>query len=118
MPEDFEFKYKAKIIKVVDGDTFDAEIDLGFNFKAKVRFRMYGLNAPETYGIPKDSEQYKEGLKTKEWLLARLLNKEVILHTFKDKTEKYGRYLASVRIENIDIGEQMIQEGLAERRFY
>ena len=53
------YKYNAKLIRVIDGDTVDALIDLGFNVWVKKRIRLYGINAPETR--TKDLEEKKAG---------------------------------------------------------
>ena len=114
MTETFEFKYKVKITHIVDGDTFDADVDLGFGIFYKMRFRMFGIDTPETYGVKKTSEEYKKGLLSTNWLIEKIDGKEVILYTHKDKKGKYGRYLASVSIEGADVGAQMLKEGRAK----
>ena len=88
------YQYSAKILKVVDGDTVHAEVDLGFDTKQKMTFRLLGLDAPETR--TKDLEEKRRGNEVKEWLTKRIENRNVIVETKKDKKEKYGRYLAVV----------------------
>jgi micrococcal nuclease len=65
------YTYKAKVVRVVDGDTIDALIDLGFDIHKKIRIRMVGMNAPESR--TRDLEEKKRGLAAK----ARL--KEILL---------------------------------------
>lgn len=84
------YEYKAKITNVVDGDTFDFEIDLGFGITYKNRLRLYGLDTPEVRGSERE-----EGLRVKDYVKQLIDGKEVILITRKWKG-KYGRYIAEV----------------------
>ena len=92
---DNRFFYAAEVKKVIDGDTFDCVIDLGFDVLIKSRVRLYGLNTPESR--TKDAAEKEMGLKAKayatDWLTR---HKFVYIKTVLDKTEKYGRTLANV----------------------
>ena len=83
--------YKAALVRVVDGDTVDLIIDLGFDTSRKERFRLYGIDAPEM--------NTKEGKAAKAWLEDAIRPPEPIyvqtiqLET-KAKRDKYGRFLA------------------------
>ena len=55
------YRYRAELDRVVDGDTLDVVIDLGFYIKIKERIRLEGIDAPEIYGVPQDSEEYPQG---------------------------------------------------------
>ncbi len=91
------YKYFAEVIRIVDGDTIDLDVDLGFNIHFKERFRLSGINAPEIYSTKKDSEEYKKGMETVDFLCKYLpISTQVEIETEKDKKEKYGRYLAEV----------------------
>ena len=57
------FEYKAKITRVIDGDTVDAMIDLGFSVHRKIRIRLHGINTPESR--TKDLEEKERGLQAK-----------------------------------------------------
>ncbi len=105
------YEYNAKVLKIVDGDTLDVSVDLGFSMKFEMRIRMYGINAPETR--TKDLAEKTCGLKTKNRLAELLENKDVVIKTIKDEKEKYGRYLATILLAGIDINEQLVSEGLA-----
>ena len=107
------YEYKAKIIKVYDGDTVTALIDLGFNVSVTEKIRLYGLNTPEVRG-----EERSNGLISRDKLRDRILGKEVVIKTRKDKKGKYGRYIAEIYLEDENINEWLISEGLAERRKY
>jgi micrococcal nuclease len=100
-------QYKATIYNVVDGDTVDVNVDLGFKIFTKQRLRIIGIDTPER-GQPGYTEAVTFAKET-------LLNKEIKLTTFK--VSKWGYYLASIELENnVDFGELIIQKGLA--KFY
>ncbi len=120
---DNRFFYSAEVKKVIDGDTFDCVIDLGFDVLIKSRVRLYGLNTPESR--TKDAAEKEMGLKAKayttDWLTR---HKFVYIKTVLDKTEKYGRTLANVYSSpNIDdpttacLNTDMIQSGNAREYF-
>ena len=112
------YEYKAKVLRVVDGDTVDLEVDKGFNTFMRDRFRLFGIDAPETYGVKKTSEEYAAGQKAKNWLKEKIENRSVIVKTHKDKRGKYGRWLAEifrvVEEEEESVNNQMIKLGLAQ----
>jgi micrococcal nuclease len=119
--------YKASLIRVVDGDTVDLIIDLGFDTLRKERFRLYGVDAPEM--------RTKEGKEAKAWLWEALQPLEAIyvqtvqLST-KAKRDKYGRFLAVLygelpalvpivrHIHSASINAKMIAEGHAKERYW
>lgn len=86
------YDYKAKILNVVDGDTFDLDVDLGFNIHHIVRVRLLEIDTPEKFGAEKEL-----GLACKEYATQRFLGKEVKIHSEKDEqdlnTDSFGRYL-------------------------
>jgi len=104
------YLYRGKIVKVVDGDTVDVELDLGFSIYSKQRFRLYAINAPEMRG-----EEIEAGKASKEFLKGLIDGKEVLIRTYKDKQGKYGRYLAYIysRDDDVCINDVMIKEGHA-----
>lgn len=84
------YTYNALIKRVIDGDTFEAEVDLGFKIWAKDRFRLFGYSAPETHG---DEKPYGIIAKTKlESLL--VVGRIYVIKT--TKPDKYGRWLAEI----------------------
>ena len=119
MDEKMLYCYKARILKIVDGDTCDILMDLGCNVHIKERCRLYGINAPESFGVKKDSEEYKQGIAAKEYLRGLIEGKEVKAQTFKDKKGKYGRYLVDIYLpgETVSISTQMIAMGHAVEYF-
>lgn len=102
------YEYRATIVKVIDGDTVDVMIDMGLRICTQQRIRLYGINAPEL--------RTPEGPKAR-CRLAELLpfGSEVTLRTFKDKQEKYGRYLGVfIDSEGHEVNQRMVLEGHAE----
>lgn len=91
------YDYKARVLKVVDGDTLHVEIDLGMDVRHRTTVRLYGINAPEM-GAPGGIDAR---IFVADWMLANAHDSGngedwVRLTTIKDKREKYGRYLANV----------------------
>ena len=104
-----------KVIKVVDGDTIDADIDLGFDISLTKRVRLSGVDTPESRTT--DLKEKKLGLESKEWLKHKLeFAKDVLIKTeLPDSTEKYGRILGNLYVNNeaLSLNQQMIDEGYA-----
>ena len=91
------YNYKAFVERVVDGDTIDVELDLGFDVSLKKRVRFARINAYETRLGKKTTAEEKEiGLKAKEYVKNLIENKSVMLKSSKSKTGKFGRYIADV----------------------
>lgn len=109
------FEYRAKLIKVVDGDTIDVEIDLGMEISHKARIRLYGINAPEMRTAEgKIAKQF-----VIDWFAQRVAPDEYfVLETYKDKTEKYGRYLGTVFVGVTSLNKAMVDTGNAVVNFY
>jgi micrococcal nuclease len=104
-----------KVLKVVDGDTIDADIDLGFSISLEKRIRLSGIDTPESRTT--DKREKELGLESKDWLKNRLeFAKDIVIKTqLPDSTEKYGRILGKLYINNEEtsLNEQMIDEGYA-----
>jgi micrococcal nuclease len=104
-----------EIHKVVDGDTIDADIDLGFDISLTKRIRLAGVDTPESRTA--DTNEKKYGLESKEWLKHRCENaKNILIKTeLPDSTEKYGRIIGHLFIngEETSLNNQMIIEGYA-----
>ena len=108
--------YRIRSIhKVVDGDTIDADIDLGFDISLTKRIRLAGVDTPESRTA--DANEKKLGLESKEWLKKRVEGaKDILIKTeLPDSTEKYGRIIGHLFINNesTSLNEQMIDEGYA-----
>ena len=113
------YTYKAKLLRVVDGDTCDAQIDLGFDVSIKKRIRFAGINAPESR--TRDLEEKARGLAAKDRVKAILAeNPSFTLES--TEIGKYGRVLGKIHIDVLDgvegltqicLNEQLIKEGHA-----
>jgi len=113
------YEYAATVRRVIDGDTVDVDIDLGCSIHHHVRVRLYGINAPETHGVKKTSEEYKRGTAATEFLRKQVEGSELVIHTHKDRKGKYGRYLAELWVpgEEKSINSLMVEEGHAVEYF-
>ena len=106
------YEYSAEVIRVIDGDTLEVRLDLGFKIQHTTTLRLAGLNAPEM--------RTDEGHAAKAWLTAELSEKKIFVETIKDKKEKYGRYLAKIDAQDdggmwYSVNDRMIAEGQAVR---
>jgi len=90
------YEYRVKIVKIIDGDTVDVDIDLGFGvWMHKERVRLFGIDTPESR--TSDLEEKKYGLAAKKFLTGMLDDEGgIILKTHKDKTGKFGRILGEL----------------------
>lgn len=108
------YTYTATIVAVYDGDTVRADIDLGFSIHThSVQLRLYGIDAPEMRG-----ETAEAGLLARDALRSMILNKQVTITTFKDRQEKYGRYLADMDFNGVNINQWLVENEFAVRRSY
>ena len=110
------YVYRIKsITKVVDGDTIDANIDLGFDISLTKLIRLAGIDTPESR--TRNQYEKKLGLQAKAWLKERLnFAKDIIIKTeLPDSTEKYGRIIGHLYVngEEVSLNNQMIAEGHA-----
>lgn len=106
--------YRIKSVgKVVDGDTIDADIDLGFDISLTKRVRLSGVDTPESRTT--DLKEKALGLEVKEWLKKNLDGKKNILikTELPDSTEKYGRILGRLYVDDVCLNDRMISEGYA-----
>lgn len=107
-------EYRCKIVKIIDGDTVDVDIDLGFGvWLHKERIRMYGIDTPESR--TRDLEEKKYGLAAKEFL-TNMLDDDggIVLKTHKDGKGKFGRILGELW-RTTDFADQSINEYMIEK---
>ena len=107
-------EYRCKVIKIIDGDTVDVDIDLGFGvWMRKQRIRMYGIDTPESR--TSDLEEKKYGLAAKEFLTSMLDDKGgIILKTHKDGKGKFGRILGEMW-RTSDFADQSINDYMIDK---
>jgi micrococcal nuclease len=106
--------YRVKqVLRVVDGDTIDADIDLGFDISLTKRVRLSGVDTPESRTT--DLKEKALGLEVKEWLKKNLDGKKNILikTELPDSTEKYGRILGRLYVDDVCLNDRMISDGYA-----
>ena len=107
--------YVRKVENVVDGDTIDVLIDLGFDILFQSRVRLAGIDTPESR--TKDLKEKTLGLESKEYLKKHLKDaKSVVIKTEKmDSSEKYGRILGWVYVngDTVSLNDKMINDGYA-----
>jgi micrococcal nuclease len=107
------YEYGCKVTRVVDGDTVDCILDLGFSILHKCRVRLFAIDTPESRTRDKD-EKVRGKLAAKFLKDAIDDGKKVILRTkLKDSKGKYGRVLGEVVVDDININVSMIENYLA-----
>ena len=109
------YTYRAKVVSVFDADTIRVDISCGFGIVlANQKIRLYDIDAPEVRG-----PERPEGLIARDYLIDRILGREIILETIRDKAGKYGRWLGIIWLfdhsankwENINTS--LIEQGYA-----
>jgi|TARA_B100000085_G_scaffold33634_1_gene27649 micrococcal nuclease len=101
--------YQCKIVRVVDGDTVDVDIDLGFGIWLRnQRIRMYGIDTPESR--TRDLEEKKYGKAATAYLVNWTNAGGIVLKTYKDGKGKYGRILGELWYADVNINKKMVEE--------
>lgn len=111
MTSDSLYTYKTDVTNVVDGDTVDATIDMGFSIHHKTRLRVARINAPETR--TKDLEEKERGLACKARVQELITGAVEILVKTTEKG-KYGRWIAEVYIDGKNLSDLLVEEGHAK----
>ena len=126
-----EYKYNAEVVRVVDGDTVIANVDVGFNMFKKCNIRLYGINTPETR--TRDLNEKKKGFEAKDRLINLLSEYDGKFVLESKGLDKYGRSLGILwtghhdvityegisgdRPVYLSINDVLVMEGLAEEYF-
>lgn len=107
--------YRAHVYRVVDGDTYDVAVDLGFNVYHKIRLRLRGVDTPEIYG----KNASEEGKTSSTFAKELLENKDVTITTYKLMPSTYNRYEADVFImcDGVvkNVATLLIENGFAKK---
>ena len=108
-------EYECQITKVVDGDTVDCLINLGFNIIIRQRVRMYGINTPESR--TRDLEEKAKGIAAKERLeqIFESANNHCLINSYGVGT--FGRCLGEFFINGISANRTLIEEGHAKEYY-
>jgi len=115
-----KFTYPAEVVRVVDGDTIDVIIDIGFNTFTKKRLRFSRIDAYESR--TRDLEEKKLGLAAKAFVKAEIkaANNKVTIQTVKKG--KYGRWIAEIWVDgtilNLNLNDALVSAELAVYRKY
>ena len=107
------YTYNIKLDRVLDGDTIDATIDLGFDIHVKKRIRFQGINSPESR--TKDLEEKAKGLAAKARLEELLDKGNFILESHG--VGKFGRCLGSLHVDDVNINKVLVSEGHANEYY-
>ena len=111
-PTDFSYRIN-KVTKVVDGDTIDVLLDMGFDIKYKSRVRLFGIDTPESR--TRNKEEKVRGLLSKVYLKDAIKKaKKLTIKTHKgSETGKFGRILGEIFADGINLNLKMCTEGYA-----
>ena len=107
------YEYACKVERVVDGDTCDVVLDLGFDILYRSRVRLYGIDTPESRTRNKDEKARGKLAKTFLEESIAEVDKVVIQTKLKDSRGKFGRVLGDVVVDDVNINKLMIQCHLA-----
>lgn len=100
------YEYEAEVVKIVDADTVDLSVDLGFKVYHTIRVRLAGIDAPERFT--------DEGKEATAWLTNYMpIGTRLIVQTKKDKAGKYGRYIATLILDGTSVNEKLVKAGHA-----
>ncbi len=108
-------RYKAKLIRIIDGDTIDAEIEAGFDIYVRKRIRLWGINAPERRS--KDKDEVKASKRATKRLTEILSLSKGVFELVVHGDGKYGRCLGEIFVNNLSesINNTLIKEGLVKK---
>lgn len=109
------YEYKAEVLRVVDADTFDMLIDVGFSITIKKRFRLAGVDAPETWRPTTEAEKV-HGMEATAAIKVLIEGKKVLVTTYKE--DKYRRYLCDILIGDTNVAKFLTEKGLLKRDSY
>lgn len=106
----FEYWYKAIVADVYDGDSLTVDLDFGFeHWRKNMKLRLYGIDTPELRG-----DERAAGIAVRDYVRSLIpVGTPIVLNTFKDRTGKYGRYLARVWIDDLCLNDHLLETGRA-----
>ncbi len=104
------YTYRVSNYRVVDGDTLDVTLDLGFNTFRKERIRLARINAPEL--------KTETGPVSKNHLSELLADRDIVIQTTKDRKDKYGRYIGEIWIGLKNVNDLMVADNAAVYQEY
>mgnify|MGYP003109825772 FL=1 len=107
------YEYKCEVVKIIDGDTVDVILDLGFSILHKARVRLYAIDTPESRTRNKDEKV--RGLLSKSFVVQNVNAAEqcVIQTHLKDSKGKFGRVLGTLVTDGLDVNQALVDNHLA-----
>ena len=105
------YTYNAIVVRIIDGDTYEVDVDLGFKTWVRKSLRLARYDAPETMGINRS----EAGIQTKSRVIELLPPGKHIVVVSEKYEDKYGRFLAHVLIDDENLGEKLFLEGLVKK---
>lgn len=103
------YSFDAIVTNVVDGDTLDLNVDLGFNIYTNIRVRLAGIDTAEMNSS--NAENRDRGKQAKALLVDMINGKKVFVHSHK--RDKFGRYLVDLYLDDKNINNILLENGLA-----
>lgn len=105
--------YRARLERVIDGDTLSLAVDLGFSVSIVVSVRLDGVDAPEVRGGSSEirTAGYEAAAFVYEWCLPREVLDEWPLEVTTSKVRSFARWVGTVRCDGVDLGEALIANG-------
>lgn len=112
------YTYRAHCTRAYDADTITVSVDLGMHVTLNgITLRLSRTNAPEVRG-----DERSEGLAARDFIRDLVLDRDVLIQTFKDKVGKYGRYIAEVWVEHdeglLNVSDHLVANGHARYQDY
>lgn len=90
-------------------------VSLGFSLSLDERFRLIGVNAPETHSVSHDSAEYQRGSQATEFVKTKIpVGAWVEVEIFEGHREKYGRWLCQIFVDGLSLNAELLSEGLAK----
>lgn len=111
------YRYRAEVRQVVDGDTVDAVIDLGFYIKITERLRLEGLDTPEIRGVSRASAEYRKGIEARTYVEKRFAQNGNQMLVETGKGGRWGRWIATIYLADSQksLNIELIEKGFARR---
>ena len=100
------YRYRARVVRVLDGDTYELDIDLGFHVSVRLPVRLYGWNCQELLTTAGVSARIRAS--------ELLASGPIVIETYKDR-QSFARWLATVYVDGVDIGQALAKSGHATK---
>jgi len=115
------YRWQCELVKVVDGDTLEAEIHLDFGVKLQAKLRLEGIDTPEIHTAKHNTEEYRKGILAKEFVEERfkVQGKKFWIESSGKRPGKYGRFIVNVLMPSGEyLGDLLVKAGHAVKKEY